>query len=271
MNKHNLKRREIILKIALLCDYGMDDAVATLHLLKYAHKFEFIDILPIGGNFPLKEVMHNAKRILTYVENLPENIRLVDTSCIPQPFERLTDIHGEDGIGEFLPKQQNYKNKIIDFNDWICNVNDDYIIVSLGPCTVTREILKKQNVNSVIFMCGNISEPPNYNGYEFNHGMDPESFAECVKYPHFCVTLDTCHNKYCDFNLINITEDGLFKKSVDRTVELSNDRLEDACYIYDLVAVIYLLEPEKFTSEVKTDPFGNQINVLKYNQKEFLL
>lgn len=259
------------MKVALLCDYGMDDAVATLHLLKYADRFERIDILPVSGNFPLSEVMLNAKRILTYVENLSANIRLVDTSCVPQPFERLTDIHGEDGMGNFLPEEQNYKGEIIDFCEWLCSVDEDYIIVSLGPCTVTREILRNQRVNSLIFMCGNISEPPNYNGYEFNHGIDPESFAECVKYPHVSVTLDTCHNKYCDFNLINITEDGWFKKAVTRAVEISNSRLEDACYIYDLVAVIYLLEPEKFTSEFKTDVFGNQINVLKYNRDNFIL
>ncbi len=259
------------MKIALLCDYGMDDAVATLYLLKYADRFEQIDILPIGGNFPLSEAMNNAKRILTYAEELPKNIRLVDTSCVPQRFERLTNIHGEDGIGNFLPKDQNYKGKIIDFNEWLCDVGDDYTIVSLGPCTVTREILKKQNVGSLILMCGNISESPNYNEYEFNHGIDPQAFAECVKYPHYSVTLDTCHNKYCDFNLIKITEEGWFKKAVERTVELSNSRLEDACYIYDLVAVIYLLEPEKFTSEFKNDAFGNKINVLKYNRKNFIL
>lgn len=259
------------MKIALLCDYGMDDAVATLYLLKYADRFEQIDILPVGGNFPLSEVTANAKRILTHTENLPDNVRLVDTSAIEQPCERLTDIHGEDGIGCFLPAEENYKGEIIAFDKWLDGVNEDYTIVSLGPCTVTLEILKNKKVGPLILMCGNIAEPPNYNGYEFNHGIDPEAFSECVKYPHCSVTLDTCHNRYCDFFLIENKEEGRLWSAIERAKELSRERNEAFCSIYDLAAVVYLLEPERFISEVKTDPFGNKVNVLSYIDNKFLL
>lgn len=259
------------MKIALLCDYGMDDVVATLYLLKYADRFEQIDILPVGGNFPLSEVTANAKRILTHTENLTDNVRLVDTSAIEQPCERLTDIHGEDGIGCFLPAEENYKGEIIAFDKWLDGVNEDYTIVSLGPCTVTLEILKNKKVGPLILMCGNIAEPPNYNGYEFNHGIDPEAFSECVKYPHCSVTLDTCHNRYCDFFLIENKEEGRLWSAIERAKELSRERNEAFCSIYDLAAVVYLLEPERFISEVKTDPFGNKVNVLSYIDNKFLL
>lgn len=259
------------MKIALLCDYGIDDAVATLYLLKYADRFEQIDILPVGGNFPLGEVMVNAKRLLTYAENLPKNIRLVDTSVIEQPCERLTNIHGEDGIGNFLPKEENYNGEIISFNEWLDCVDEDYTVISLGPCTVTLEILKVKRVANLIFMCGNIAELPNYKNYEFNHGVNPEAFSECLKYPHYSVTLDTCHNKYLDFFLIENKENGWLSKAIERAKELSRERNEAFCAIYDLAAVIYLLEPERFISETKTDPFGNKINVLKYIDDKFLL
>lgn len=259
------------MKIALLCDYGMDDAVATLYLFKYADRFETIDILPVGGNFPLGEVTANAKRILTYAENLPRNVRLVDTSSIEQPSERLTDIHGEDGMGRFLPAEEDYKGEAIAFNEWLEGVNEDYTIVSLGPCTVTLEILKNKKVGSLILMCGNIAEPPNYNGYEFNHGVNPEAFSECVKYSHYSVTLDTCHNKYSDFFLIENKEEGWLKRAIERAKELSRERNEAFCSIYDLAAVIYLLEPERFRSEAVTDPFGNKVNVLRYIDNKFLL
>ena len=41
--------------VAILCDYGVDDAIATLYLLENAKHFDKIDILAIGGNFPLEE------------------------------------------------------------------------------------------------------------------------------------------------------------------------------------------------------------------------
>lgn len=259
------------MKIAVLCDYGMDDAVATLYLFKYADRFETIDILPVGGNFPLSEVIVNAKRILTYAENLPANVRLIDTSAIKQPCERLTDIHGEDGMGCFLPEEENYSGSVIGFDEWLEGVDEDYIIVSLGPCTVTLEILKSKRVGSLVLMCGNIAEPPNYKEYEFNHGVNPEAFSECVKYPHCSVTLDTCHNKYCDFFLIENKEEGWLKNAIERAKELSRERNEAFCAIYDLAAVAYLLEPERFTNEIKTDPFGNKVNVLSYIDNKFLL
>ena len=259
------------MKIALLCDYGIDDAVATLYLLKYADRFEQIDILPVGGNFPLGEVMVNAKRLLTYAENSQKNIRIVDTSVIEQPCERLTDIHGEDGIGNFLPEEENYNGEIIGFNKWLQSIGEDYTIVSLGPCTVTLEILKAKKVANLIFMCGNIAEPPNYKNYEFNHGVNPEAFSECLKYPHYSVTLDTCHTKNCDFFLIENKENGWLSKAIERAKELSHERNEAFCAIYDLAAVVYLLEPDRFTSEILEDPFGNKINVLKYADKSYIL
>ena len=259
------------MKIALLCDYGLDDAIATLYLFKNAEKFEKIDILPIAGNFPLQIAMNNAKRILSQVEELPPNINLVDTSVVPQFEASVSDIHGVDGMGDFLPQEQGYKGEVISYNDWINDVDEEYTVLSLGPCTVTLDILKKRKIGSLIMMGGNIAEPPNFDVYEFNHGMDPTAFAECVKFNHFVATLDTCHCAPCDFNLIDFKDSGLFGKTVKRYIEMSNSRAEKGCYIYDLVATVYLLQPEKFSSEFKTDPFGNRLNVLKYTSQNSII
>lgn len=259
------------MKIALLCDYGLDDAVATLYLFKNAEKFEQIDILPIAGNFPLQVAMNNAKRILSNVESLPKNINLVDTSSVSQFEAFLPEIHGADGMGDFMPQEQDYVGQIMSYENWLNGVDEGYAILSLGPCTVTLDILKRRKVGALIMMGGNIAEPPNFDKYEFNHGMDPDSFAECVKFNHFVATLDTCHCAPCDFNLIDFKDDGLFGKAVKRYIELSNSRAEKGCYIYDLVAVAYLLQPEKFSSEFKTDPFGNRLNVLKYTSQNSII
>ncbi len=256
------------MKIALLCDYGLDDAIATLYLLKNAEKYEQIDILPVGGNFSLQMTMNNAKRILSQIEALPKNVTLVDTSSVPQNGDCLPNIHGADGMGDFLPQEPCYAEKIQSYDAWIDGVDESYVLVSLGPCTVTYDILKKCKVNSVIMMGGNISERPNFGAYEFNHGMDPVAFSECVKFNHSIATLDTCHCGPCDFNYITLKNDGLFERAVKRYVELSNERKEEGCYVYDLVAIIYLMHPERFSSECKEDAFGNRLNVLKYVSRD---
>ncbi len=258
-------------KIALLCDYGLDDAIATLYLLKQAEEFENIDILPIAGNMPLEIAHSNAKRLLGNMESLPENVRIVDTSSVKQNGEAITEIHGNDGMGDILPPEVNYMGGVMKYEDWIKQADSSYTIVSLGPCTLTADIIKRIDGVSLVLMGGNISQPPNYKGYEFNHGMDTDAFAESVKHNHVIATLDTCHNEHCDFYKIKIKEGGLFADLVKRSAEMSRERKEETGYIYDLVAAVYLMHPEKFTTEIKTDPYGNTMNVLKYVDEKDLI
>lgn len=252
------------MKLALLCDYGLDDAIATLYLLNNAEKFEKIDILPIGGNVPLSMAVDNAKRILSFAQISDENIRVVDTTVIHQFEEYLPEIHGKDGIGDILPLEYTYNKPLMPYDLWLSDIDDSYVVLSLGPATLTVDILRKKNIKNLIIMGGNIAETPNYGEYEFNHGMDAEAFAECVKHDHFTATLDTPISKFCDFNKIKLNSDGLMEKFIKRAVELSNFRNEKECYIYDLVAAVYLLHPEKFIVEKATDNFGNTLKVLKY-------
>ncbi len=257
-------------KLAVLCDYGLDDAIATAYILDRADRFDVIDILPIGGNFPLDTTRNNAKRILSYYKHL-KNVRLVDTSSVKQPGELLPDIHGGDGMGDVLDEKCDHTAPEIDYNDWLKQADEDYTILSLGPCTVTRDILKKLGARPLVFMCGNISEPPNFKGYEFNHALDREAFAECVKYPHASATLDSCHDPKCDFYKIDLSGNGLFYRFARRSAELARGRGEKLCAIYDLVAAVYLLNPEKFDVEIMTDRDGNRVSVLKYNQNSMLI
>ncbi len=260
-----------IKNVALLCDYGLDDIIATLYLFENADKFGKIDIIAIAGNMPLEQTFINAKRITTHADNLPSNVRIVDTSCILQNGECLYDIHGNDGMGDVLPSAFEEKVPVIDYKDWLCEVDDSYTLVSLGPCTVTLDILKNKGKLDLIMMCGNINEPPNYNGYEFNHGMDADSFAQCVKYPHVCATLDTCHCNACDLNKTQFKAQGLLCKMLERYHQMSRDRKEEICSVYDLTAVVYLIHPERFETYSATDPFENKITILKYISKNPLI
>lgn len=251
-------------KIALLCDYGLDDAIATLYLFRFADRFEQIDIVPVAGNFPLDITYINAKRVLSVLPSLPDNIRIVNTEKLEQNCEAIFDIHGNDGMGDVFPAEYRDNFKEIMYEEWISQVDSDYTVVSLGPCTVTADILAKKSPVELIIMAGNISEEPNYKGYEFNHGINPEAFAATVKYPHVIATLDTCHNPFCNLNNITFSNEGAFGKAIAKYKALSNGRNEQMCSIYDMMAVVYLVSPERFGIEKRTDSQGNELSVLIY-------
>lgn len=254
--------------VALLCDYGLDDAIATVYLLMHAKQFGRIDILPIAGNFPLAASHINAQRLLSNMEVLPEHVRIVDTAAIEQNEEHLPDIHGKDGMADVLPAAFEPKVPVITYEQWIPEVDSSYVIVSLGPCTVTLDLLKRVGQLPLILMAGNIAEPPNFHGYEFNHGMDIPAFAACVKYPHVCATLDTCHVPKCDLMQLSLPTEGLLAKLLAGCLALSRGRGEQLCCAYDLTAVVYLLHPERFCTEEAPDPDGNRITLLRYISEE---
>ncbi len=257
-------------KLIMLCDYGLDDAVATAYILDRADAFEQIDILPVGGNFMRETSHNNAKRIMSHYKHL-KNVRIVDTSCIPQPGEPIPDIHGADGMGNVLDDANDCVCPMLDYKDWVKTVDKSYTVLSLGPCTVTAVLLRDVGALPLIMMAGNISEKPNFKGYEFNHALDIEAFAECVKYPHVSATLDTCHHPLCDFYKINLDGESLFYRFARRVAELARSRGEDKCAIYDLNAAVYLMHPEKYIVTPLTDKDGNIVSVLHYNENAPLI
>ena len=257
--------------IILLCDYGLDDAAATAYLLQNAGQFDRIDILPIAGNMPLAVSHRNAERILYNFEGSTDTVRLVNTSSIPQNEEDLFWIHGKDGMGDILPPEYEPFGSCVDFDAWLDELPPNPILVSLGPCTVTQVILEKAGAMPLLLMAGNIAEKPNYKGYEFNHGMDVDAFAACVRYPHKIATLDTCHHPNCDFYRIINTGSDLLHRFCKSSTELSRSRGEAGSFIYDLITVQYLFKPERFSAEVRADADGNELTVLKYISDEMIV
>jgi len=249
------------LKLALLCDYGLDDAIATLFILRQSQFVEKVDILPIAGNMFLKTAQVNARRLVKAADtDIP--VQLVDTSCIPQNGMNLTFIHGNDGMGDVLPVDcPDLPMK--DFHKWLKDLPEDEIILSLGPATVAEKILEAVGDRTLYAMGGNLREPPNQENYEFNHFMDKKAFADMVRRPHLIATLDTCNRPLLDFERYRPVGDTLFDGLIMRYNELCRSR-GDGCYIYDLVACNAVLHPELFTAEFDTDPDGNCLHVLKF-------
>ncbi|MBQ8605873.1 MAG: nucleoside hydrolase [Clostridia bacterium] len=245
-------------KLIIFADYGLDDAAATAHIFKNRERFESITIVPIGGNVPTDVSYRNCITLLNRLDAM--DVTVVDTRNILQPFENLTDIHGGDGMGDIFEAVYNECGlNITEFYDWEKTLCGDEVILSLGPMTLVKPILEKHKNPELIIMGGCIDEKPNYKGYEFNHGLDPESFAFCVKYPHVAATLDTCSVKALNMHSYEITGDDVYSKTLNASKRLSAKRQEKGCYVYDDIAACYLFHPERFKTEKRTDPFGNQV------------
>lgn len=249
-------------KLIIFADYGLDDAAATAHIFKNQKLFKEITIVPIGGNVPTDISYRNCITLLNELE--VKGITIVDTRKEKQPFEYLDDIHGKDGMGDIFDINGNTDNyNIVEFSKWRGTLSGKETILSLGPMTLVEPIIKRYQ-NKLIIMGGHINEKPNYKGYEFNHGLDPKAFAECVKHPHFCATLDTCSEDVLNMHSYNITDDDLYSRTLNASKKLSKSRNESGCYVYDDIAACFLIHPERFKAKVQKDPFGNEITNLIY-------
>lgn len=252
-------------KLILLCDYGLDDAVATVCLLDNMHKFSSIDIVPIGGNVPFKRAYKNGMRLLANYGGDLSGVRLIDASSLSHPEEYLPDIHGKDGMGDILDDNLPFTLPVVSYAHFIKEVRpENSLLVSLGPLTVTKKIIDDAGPMELLIMAGNVNETPNYKGYEFNHALDKPAFDYCVKFPHKIATLDTCRVPRFNTSLHLPAEgSGLLYRLQKASLELAEARHKGTCYIYDYIAVQYLISPDSFTSSVERDPDGNLLTMLR--------
>ncbi len=247
--------------LVMMCDYGLDDACATAKILENAEKFSKIDILAVGGNFSPEISIRNLRTLLAVMPH-DGRVTIVDTCDEKQNFEHIPHIHGGDGMGDVFEEAKD-NTKEVKFAPWLESYAGCDILLSLGPMTLTEKILEKAKPGEFLFMAGNIAAEPNYNGYEFNEGLNPGSFSRCVLTPHRAVTLDT-GIPAIDENRVNHDMNTVYGRLCERCCELSRGRGEENCYIWDDIAVRYLLNPEKFTHEIRTDKNGNKVDVLEY-------
>lgn len=253
------------MKLILCCDYGLDDAAATVDALAHAKQdgYEAVALVAIGGNVPRSVALRNAVKLVAYLKpTVP--VEIVDTTAVAQPEEFLTTIHGNDGMGDLFPDAESVCN-VVPFERFLRSLTGEYDLLSLGPMTVVPAVLARGTCRNFVFMGGNIAEEPNFHGYEFNHALDRKAFSEVVKtYPHVAVTMDTCRH-----TLLNIQEnvpegDSLLHRIVRRSREMTFVSGEKGCYVWDDVAVKYLRHPAWFELQTATDRDGNVLTVARY-------
>lgn len=254
------------MKLVMLCDYGLDDAAATVDALAHAAAdgYSAVDLVAVGGNVPSDVALGNAKKLVCALDFPHPPVTLVDTRALPQPAEFLKSIHGGDGMGDlFSPSGKAERLQSVPFGAWLETLQGGFDLVSLGPMTLTLPVLEKKP-KRFVFMGGNLHEPPNFRGYEFNHCLNREAFARCVKYPHAAVTMDTCRNELFDAGKGTFGGDGLLSKIIRRAKELSSALHEAHCYVWDDIAVKYLRHPDWFELFEGTDRDGNILSVARY-------
>lgn len=235
-------------RITVFCDYGLDDAIATLHILDNADMFGAIDIVPVGGNVDVFTAYRNAHTLLAAAGADGSKVRIVDTREIVQGSADIPDVHGVDGIGDVLKAAQSGLT-VVKFDEYKaelteCAVPHRDCVLSLGPCTVPNML--GYVPFCTIVMGGTTKEPPNYGGYEFNEALDLKAFKALAFDATAVATLDTCHNAGIDFADIGKTE--LARKMINRYIELCKARNAPVA-VYDYVAALAVTHPQLFSAQ----------------------
>ncbi len=251
------------MKLVLFCDYGLDDAAATVDALLHAQKdgYDEAELVAVGGNVPADVALVNAKKLVANL-NFPHlPVKIVDTSMIGQPAEYLKEIHGGDGMGDLFEEHEP-PCETVPFSAWQ-KEGGEFDLLSLGPMTLVPFALGKKP-RKFVFMGGNIAEEPNFRGYEFNHALNRAAFSECVKYPHVAITMDTCRHPLLNLREEEIGDGDLMHRIVNRAREMTFRSGEKGCYIWDDIAVKYLRHPDWFDVFQRSDRDGNLLSVASY-------
>lgn len=286
-------------RIILYCDYGLDDAIATAHILNNASMFEKIYIVPIGGNQPVDKSLMNAFTILGEYDGDTSKVTVVDTREISQNSAVLEEIHGADGIGGFLrpaiaalppigalrtntafvrldnfPSSKKIVIPFINISDLDGELksapSDNDIVLSLGPLTVPRII--DYAPPRTVLMASCVTESPNYGDYEYNEALDPAAFKAFAPKAEGVATLDVCHEPPFSLKNYTRTNNRLIDRLIEREVIIYNNSFSNQDgfhYVaYDLVAALFVTNPEMFTVTRVTLSGGRTFNALGINDKK---
>lgn len=250
-------------RLITFCDYGLDDAIATLHILSNADKFEHIDVVPIGGNVSVQTAYRNAHTLLAAAHADKNKVRIIDTRDIPQCAEDIPDVHGGDGMGDILLPAMSELTVLLyaEFAAEMQKLKQPTrdCVLSLGPCTIP--VMLGYTPFCTILMGGTTHEPPNYGKYEFNEGADVAAFKAYARTATAVATLDTCHDKKWDYE--HMRYDGeLAEKLAKKYIDMCKARNAPLA-VYDYIAAKAVTDPLLFEAvRVRRDD-GVEYNELR--------
>ena len=80
------------MKLVLVCDYGLDDAAATVDALAHAAQdgHKEVSLVAIGGNVPPDVALANAKKLVAHLPFETVPVTVVDTTqAAPEQLDRI--------------------------------------------------------------------------------------------------------------------------------------------------------------------------------------
>ncbi len=249
-------------RIIMLCDYGLDDAIATMHILRNA-RFDHLDIVPIGGNVSVFTAYENAHTLLAWARADKRNVRIADTRAIEQAAADIPDVHGKDGIGDVLERRLS-DVPVISFDELKTDIKNNGIpsrdcLLSLGPCTLP--VMLDYVPDTTAIMGGTTKEPPNYGGYEFNEALDLAAFKTLAAKAKGVATLDSCHDPKFAFETFK-TGDEITDRLIEKYIALCRARNAPIA-VYDYVAALFVTHPDEFDVRLAVRADGVEYNEIK--------
>ena len=250
-------------KIIVDTDPGHDDIMAIMTALAHDDALELLAFCTVAGNQTIGKVTKNILKVEDYLDIDVPVYQGMSAPLVreakPQPAA-----HGESGMdGPVLaePVHKVSAYSAVEFYKYILRKEEKVTIVALAPLTNLGVLLKeapelKDRIEQIVLMGGAL-HGGNINRYaEFNIWHDPEA-AKIVfdsGVPVVMAPLEVCYA-----GGIMISETKYFRNK-GKASQLVSDLLDFYCRyaiergwdktaIFDLIPVLYLLDPSLFTME----------------------
>ncbi len=255
-------------KIIIDTDPGVDDAIAVFMAFACS-SFDVVGLTSVYGNLPIDITTDNARRFVE-LAGRPEVpvARGADRPLVVDDIGPVPFIHGDNGLGNAAVHDPSVELAPLHAAEFIYQMAlahpGEITLVPVGPLTNIALALRLHPdlpglVDEVVIMGGNAYAPGNASpGGEANMLHDPEA-ADIVlgeDWPITMVGLDITndvaldHAQLAAISAIDSPPNQLLGAAMPFYQAFYEDNLEgfEGLSPHDAVALVYLLEPELFTT-----------------------
>ena len=254
-------------------DPGVDDAMAIAFACAHP-QIDLLALTTVFGNVSVGQATRNA---LTLLEQFDHSEIAVATGAAqpliqdPLPFPEF--VHGSDGLGNIHlpdPVGSAIELSAAEFIVQQCAARPgDITLVAVGPLTnialaLRLDLLLPTRVKQLVVMGGTLHEAGNVSPVaEANFLADPHAADEvfAVTWPATIVGLDVTHRVMLQASDLGSIGKGskrygetlhaasAFYMDYYNSTAVGQQNSEPACAMHDATALVYLLQPELFTTE----------------------
>lgn len=245
-------------------DPGVDDCLAIM--LAYAARLPIAAITTVFGNAGIDQTTKNA---LTIAELFKIHVPVFQGAEKPlSKDKRLPSSHGGNGLGGFALhslQRTASKDSALEGIRLMCASQEKLHMIGLGPCTTIAEALRLipdflRNLDLLVLMGGVFGEPGNVTPYaEFNVYNDPDALHAVLASGVMPVLIpaNICRKVTVSAQEISDIATGAIGSAIKSITDAYIQYyLTDAQYggfdgavMYDVLTVVYLLEPDLFISQ----------------------